>query len=134
MTAVWDRSRHSGTDLLMLLALADFSDDQGNSYPAVPTLAAKCRMQPRNANYILKVLQDSGELQVQANAGPKGTNRYRIVLTALGGVQCVAGVKEVTGVQCVAGVGMQASAVVQSGAPLQSSVVYPCNALQTNRH
>jgi len=125
MTQVWDRSRHTGTDLLMLLALADFSDDQGHSYPAVSSLAAKCRMQPRNANYILKVLQESGELEVRANAGPKGTNRYRIVLAALGGVQSVAGVREVTGVQGVAGAGVQAGAEVQSSAPLQSSVGTP---------
>lgn len=80
MSRVWEASQHRGTDLLMLLALADFSDDAGNSYPAVGTLAAKCRMQSRNAGYILKALQASGELEVRANEGPKGTNRYRIVL------------------------------------------------------
>lgn len=46
MARVWDQSQHSGSELLMLLALADFADDDGNSYPAVPTLAAKCRMTP----------------------------------------------------------------------------------------
>lgn len=85
MTAVWTGSSMSGSGLLMLLALADFSDDDGNSYPAVATLARKCRMQPRNANYILKALQESGELQVRPNEGPNGTNRYRIVLRALQG-------------------------------------------------
>jgi hypothetical protein len=94
MTAVWEGSRHTGTDLLMLLALADFSDDQGNSYPAVTTLARKCRMHQRNANYILKALQASGELQVRRNEGPKGTNRYRIVLDAMG-MQRLAGVQGV---------------------------------------
>lgn len=110
MTTVWKRSSHSGTDLLMLLALADYSDDDGNSYPAVSTLAAKCRMKPRNANYILANLQASGELEVRANEGPKGTNRYRIVLERLqwlqsvagGGVQHVAGVQGVAGLQCSA--------------------------------
>jgi hypothetical protein len=41
-------------------------------------------MTPRNANYILGSLQRSGELHVLKNEGPKGTNRYRIVLSALG--------------------------------------------------
>lgn len=99
MTVVWERSRHAGTDLLMLLALADFSDDNGNSYPAVSTLASKCRMGVRNANYILKVLQASGELQVRANEGPKGTNRYRIVLDALGGLQSLAPLQAVAPLQ-----------------------------------
>lgn len=108
MTAVWSGSRHSGSELLMLLALADFSDDNGNSYPAVATLAKKCRMQPRNANYVLKALQAGGELQVRANEGPNGTNRYRILLKALH-----------------AGAGVQPSAGVQSGAGLQPSVRTP---------
>ncbi|BDT68536.1 hypothetical protein os1_27190 [Comamonadaceae bacterium OS-1] len=82
MARVWDQSQHSGSELLMLLALADFADDDGNSYPAVPTLAAKCRMTPRNANHILAALRASGELQVLLNEGPRGTNRYRIVMGA----------------------------------------------------
>jgi len=84
MTAVWARSRHAGSELLMLLALADYSDDDGNSYPAVASLARRCRMTPRNSNYILSALQLSGELRVLKNEGPKGTNRYRIMLSQLG--------------------------------------------------
>jgi hypothetical protein len=81
---VLDLSAHSGTELLMLVVLADYSDDEGNSYPAVSSLARKCRMTPRNANYILLALQAGGELRVMKNQGPKGTNRYRIMLDALG--------------------------------------------------
>lgn len=84
ITAVLDKSQHSGTSLLMLVVLADYSDDDGNSYPAVASLARKCRMTPRNAQYILGVLQDSGELRVMKNEGPKGCNRYRIMLSSLG--------------------------------------------------
>jgi hypothetical protein len=79
MARVWDASTHSGTELLMLLAIADFADDEGNAYPAVGTLASKCRMSPRNANFILTALRTSGELEVRANEGPKGTNRYKVV-------------------------------------------------------
>ena len=79
MARVWADSMHAGTELLMLLAIADFADDDGNAYPAVPTLAKKCRMSTRNANFILTALKVSGELEVRANEGPKGTNRYRIV-------------------------------------------------------
>lgn len=111
MTLVWKRSKHAGTHLLVLLALADHSDDDGNSYPAVSTLAAKCRMKPRNANYILAALQASGELEVRQNEGPKGTNRYRIALERLQGLQPAAG----GGLQAVAGV--QGAARVQPIAP-----------------
>lgn len=84
ISEVLERSGHSGTELLMLVVLADYSDDSGNSYPSVASLARKCRMSGRNANYILSALQASGELRVMKNEGPKGTNRYRIVLGALG--------------------------------------------------
>lgn len=109
MARVWAESQHSGTHLLMLLAIADFADDDGNAYPSVPTLAQKCRMQPRNANVILAALKDSGELEVRLNEGPRGTNRYRIVSPvqgvqerAGGRVQTNAGVQECAGVQSFA--------------------------------
>ena len=86
ITLVLDKSQHAGTNLLMLVVLADYSDDDGNSYPAVASLARKCRMTPRNAQYILQELQASGELRVLKNEGPKGCNRYRINLASLGTV------------------------------------------------
>ena len=83
MARVWELSRHGGTELLMLLAIADFADDDGNAYPAVGTLATKCRMKTRNVNYILRTLQESGELRLSVGGGPRGTNRYRITLPPL---------------------------------------------------
>lgn len=80
MARVWEQSRHKGSDLLMLLAIADFADDDGYAYPSVPKLAEKCRMSPRNANLVLSVLRESGELDVRQNEGPKGTNLYRVTL------------------------------------------------------
>ena len=84
MAKVWDLSQHGGTDLLMLLAIADFADDQGNAYPSVTTLAEKCRMKQRNAQVILGTLRASGELDVRPNEGPRGTNLYRITLATQG--------------------------------------------------
>ena len=72
MARVWALSKQSGTGLLMLLAIADFADDDGNAYPSVGTLAAKCRMSDRNANHILAALQAAGELEVRHNEGPLG--------------------------------------------------------------
>lgn len=83
MARVWETSAHSGSELLMLLSLADFSDDSGKSYPAVGTLATKCRMTARNANRILAELRQSGELVVRVNEGPRGTNLYYIPLKPL---------------------------------------------------
>lgn len=117
MAEVWKGSRHSGSELLMLLALADFSDDAGKSYPSVSTLAKKCRMRPRNANYILKALQASGELQVRPNEGRNGTNQYRIVLKAL---QASAGVQSAAGVHPIA-----PTPATECAKPLQRSADKP---------
>lgn len=103
ISQVLEKSAHSGTCLLMLVVLADYSDDEGNSYPSVASLARKCRMKPRNAIYILKSIQESGELRILKNEGPKGCNRYRIILANLG----------VTPLQPIA--------PLQQSAPLQSS-------------
>lgn len=106
MAAVWERSQHSGTHLLMLLAIADFADDEGRAYPSVPTLAKKCRMRERNAQYILAELVGSGELSTQRGKGPRGSNVYRIKLASLG---------------------VQHSAPMQQSAPLQGVAPHPCN-------
>lgn len=108
ITMVLDKSQHAGTDLLMLVVLADYSDDEGNSYPAVTSLARKCRMGLRNARYILNNLQRSGELLIQTNAGPKGCNRYRIDFSAM---------RPVTPLQPIA--------VMQGTAPLQPASLTP---------
>lgn len=98
MARVWEFSRNRGNDLLMLLAIADFSDDDGNAYPSVQTLAEKCRMKSRNANLILASLRQSGELEIRQNEGPSGTNRYRIVLPSQPPQEST-GVQKSTGMQ-----------------------------------
>lgn len=86
MSQCWAKSRHAGSELLLLLAIADFSDDIGRSYPAVGTLAVKCRMTRRNVQYILKALVQSGEVSIEPNKGPppKFPNRYQINLRQIG--------------------------------------------------
>lgn len=86
MARVWELSRHAGTDLLMLLAIADFSDDDGLAFPSVEKLAKKCRMSKRNAQDRLKALSESGELTILKNQGPppKYPNLFRVNLELLG--------------------------------------------------
>lgn len=137
MARVWADSKHGGSELLMLLAIADFADDAGRAYPSVAGLAEKCRMKPRNANYILADLQEGGELRVLLNRGPKGKNLYEIVFSAMSGgrtgrpLQAVAGSEAAEGVQSIAGVGLQEGAGVHRVAGLQSSVGTP--ALQCSK-
>lgn len=77
-TYVWAQSEHKGTDLLLLLALADIANDSGDAWPAVRTLATKIRMSERNTQRTLSRLVKTGALTIQANAGPRGCHLYTV--------------------------------------------------------
>lgn len=64
----------------MALAIADFTNDKGFAWPAIPTLAKKARLSPRQVKRALDRLQRLGELTVSKKTGPHGVNRYRILL------------------------------------------------------
>lgn len=80
MTAVWQHSQARSGDLLVQLALADFSNDEGFAFPAIPTLGRKARLSPRQVKRALDRLQRLGELTVFKKQGPHGVNRYRIMV------------------------------------------------------
>jgi hypothetical protein len=82
MTAVWDRSKHTKTALLILLALADFANDEGFCWPSIDTLAHKARCSRR---HVQRLLQEMGigedrEVEIRENAGPNGVHLYRITI------------------------------------------------------
>ena len=76
MTWVWDNSPQKSTNLLMLLAIADFCNDEGVCYPGVPRLAKKCRLQERGARKVITKLQDVGEITVVVG-GHEGRKKGR---------------------------------------------------------
>ncbi len=80
MTRVWESAEVAGGDLLVLLALADHSDEKGVCWPGIDSLAQKSRMTPRHVKRIVKKLREGGFLDVEQNAGEHGTNRYRITV------------------------------------------------------
>jgi len=80
MSLVWDHSQQKGSGLILLLAVADYANENNQAWPSISTLAAKIRMSDRNTQILLRKIVDSGELEMQPNAGPNGTNVYRITL------------------------------------------------------
>jgi hypothetical protein len=78
MTLVWEKSQHKGSELLLLLAIADNTNDQGVAFPSINTLARKTRLSIRNVRYVIVRLEHSGELEVSIGTGPRGCNEYRI--------------------------------------------------------
>jgi hypothetical protein len=85
MTNVWqneDVSQHR--ELIVLLALADFCDDDGVCFPSVPKIAKKSRMSERNAQRIIHLLCGKKWLEVLTEGGCRNgkniSNRYKILL------------------------------------------------------
>lgn len=97
MSRVWKHSNQRGGALLILLALADFADDEGYAWPAVQTLATKARMTERNARYTLRSLEADGEITTTPGGGRYGTSGY-VVKTGAGiaGGQNLPGAKRST--------------------------------------
>jgi hypothetical protein len=80
MSLVWAHSQLSGSGLLTMLAIADWADDEGRAYPAINTLAKKCRLSERGTRYGVHQAERVGELLIEANAGPGGANLYRVLV------------------------------------------------------
>jgi hypothetical protein len=80
MNHVWQRSRSKGRARLVLLALADMANDDGECWPGKSNLAAKCNMDLRNVLLIINKLQADGELSIVHRRSGKISlpNRYRI--------------------------------------------------------
>lgn len=78
MSRIWQESRQHGGALLVLLAIGDFSDDNGMAYPSVETLAQKARLSESQTHRILRQLQTASEIEVLHGEGPKGCNLFRV--------------------------------------------------------
>ncbi len=87
MTRVWEGyPGESSHDLLALLALADWSDDEGRSFPSMATIGRKCRISERQAQRVLKRLAADGLVSILANekgGGSGMTKRFQINLNKL---------------------------------------------------
>ena len=80
MTWVWDHAEAAGTDLLLMLAIADSADDQGrNAWPSVADLSRKTRLDERTVQRRLKRLRDQGRIAIEVGGGRR-RNRYAILM------------------------------------------------------
>ena len=77
--ALWDAPPAAPpSELLLLHALADFADEQGVCWPGVATLAARVQASERHVRRLLRALARRGLITIEAQAGPRGCNRYRV--------------------------------------------------------
>jgi len=84
MTLVWDGYQGGGSELLALLALADWSDDEGRCFPSVAAIGRKTRLSEKQARRVVHSLIDDGVVKVVAGKdGGRGSRRYQISLDRL---------------------------------------------------
>jgi hypothetical protein len=89
MSKVWEFYPGGGTELLSLLALADWSDDDGRCYPSIASIAKKIRLKERQAQRLVHKLIADGYVHVTGNAlggVPGSTRQYRLNISRLTGV------------------------------------------------
>jgi hypothetical protein len=89
---VWRSSAATGTDRLVLLAIADAADSDGtNAWPSVATLARKAAVSNRTVQRSIGNLVELGELEVLEQAGgparmraDRRPNEYRVLMQRRG--------------------------------------------------
>ncbi len=96
MNRVWQEAQVGGSELLVLLALADFSDDDGrNIYPSIQTLSYKVRLTTTQTRRIVHNLVKSNFVEIVEPGGWQGkrnrSNEYRILLDNLEGTNILGG-------------------------------------------
>ena len=88
MSKVWELSQANGTDLLVLLALADMANEMGACWPSVGCLGRRCRISDRTVQRSVRHLEALGEVTVERGRGKTSTsggtrsNLYRVAIRA----------------------------------------------------
>lgn len=78
MSWVWDNGPEDRDELLVLLALADFADDNGACYPSMAGIAEKARLTERGARGIVRRLETNGWITTKVGGGRGGKSYYRL--------------------------------------------------------
>lgn len=100
MSMVWEDFPGGGADLLALLALADWSDDEGRCFPAMASIAAKVRLSRSQAQRVVHRLIEMGFVTVTGNetgGAPGSSRRYKINISKLTGRMDATGSAHATG-------------------------------------
>jgi len=65
MSTIWKLAEIGGTELLVLLALADFANDEGICWPSLKTVSRKARISERQTGRVIASLKKKGYLSIQ---------------------------------------------------------------------
>ena len=87
MSLVWEGFPASGSEMLAMLALADWCNDEGGSlHPSMKAVAEKIRVSEKQARRIIHAFEEAGYLKVVGNANggaPGTTKQYQLNVVKL---------------------------------------------------
>ena len=69
---------YTGSDLLVLVALAERGDERGVAYPSIQDICEDTRCAERSVQYALRRLEADGWVTIQRQRSRKGTNLYQL--------------------------------------------------------
>lgn len=100
LSLVWESFPAGGSELLAMLALADWSDDEGRCWPSMASIARKTRLSRSQSQRIVHQLIADGFLSVTGNetgGAPGSTRQYMINFPTLTGRMGATGSAGATG-------------------------------------
>lgn len=78
MSQIWDNGPERQSDRFVLLALADYANDEGECWPAIAGIVRKTCMSERGVQSVLRRLEADGWLVVNIGAAKRGCNQYTV--------------------------------------------------------
>lgn len=79
MSWVIDNSKHSANEFVVLLMIANHAKSDGTgAWPSVPMLAKEARCSEKSVQRAIIALVESGELQIDQQAGPRNSRVYSL--------------------------------------------------------
>ena len=87
MSWVWENATQKGSELLLLLAMADSANDTGHCWPSIDTMSRKTRLGKRYIIDLLEKLEKSGNISREKRWDKKGdptSNMYQVLTPYMG--------------------------------------------------
>lgn len=82
-TAAWARRDMTPTEKIVLLRIADHANpDGGNAWPSINRVSDDTGLSERAVRTALRSLERKGALVSEIGRGPRGTNRYSVVISS----------------------------------------------------
>lgn len=78
MSMVWENGPKAQAERFVLLALADYANDEGECWPSIAGICRKTCMSERGVQGVIRRLQSSGWLSVSIGSGRRNCNVYTI--------------------------------------------------------